>query len=234
MRPEVATVLGEKRFRREIEIISKLDHPNVLPFLDHGVTQDGSLYLVTPFVAGSTLRVRLLREKRLVMNAAISIARDVAAALDYAHHSSLIHRDIKPANILLSDGRAIVADFGISRSGVVDQLAQITVSGVSLGTPEYMSPEQIAGVGELDARTDVYALGCVMYEMLTGKPPFTGAVGSVFSRQRTETPRPIPEIMSNVPALVDEAVQKALAKQSTARFDSAGDFVTAMMAAYAP
>jgi serine/threonine-protein kinase len=228
----VTTLLGEKRFRREIEILSGLTHPNILPFLDHGLTKDGSLYLVTPFVAGGTLRTRLLREKNLVLNDALSVARDVASALDYAHQNGLIHRDIKPANILLADGCAIVADFGISRASVVEKQAQITVSGVSLGTPEYMSPEQIAGVGEVDGRTDQYALGCLVYEMLTGKPPFTGRTASVFVRQQKEPPRPIRENKSNVPAVVDAAVMKALAKQRTARFDSAGSFVTAMLAAY--
>jgi serine/threonine-protein kinase len=232
MRPEVTTLIGEKRFRREIEILSGLAHPNILPFLDHGMTPEGSLYLVTPFVAGGTLRTRLLRDKTLVLNDAISVARDVASALDHAHQNGLIHRDIKPANILLSDGRAIVGDFGISRASIVEKQAQITVSGVSLGTPEYMSPEQIAGVGEVDGRTDQYALGCVVYEMLTGKPPFTGRTASVFISQQTHPPRNMREIKSNVPAVVDKAVMKALAKQRTSRFDSAGNFVTAMLAAY--
>jgi serine/threonine protein kinase len=232
MRPEATTLLGEKRFRREIEILSGLAHPNILPFLDHGLTQEGSLYLVTPFVAGGTLRTRLLRDKTLVLNDAISVARDVGRALDYAHQNGLIHRDIKPANILLSGGRAIVGDFGISRASVVDKLAPITLSGISLGTPEYMSPEQIAGVGEVDGRTDQYALGCVVYEMLTGKPPFTGRTASVFISQQKEPPRPIREIKSSVPAVVDKAIMKALAKQRTSRFDSAGNFVTAMLAAY--
>jgi serine/threonine protein kinase len=232
MRPEVTTLIGEKRFRREIEILSGLAHPNILPFLDHGMTPEGSLYLVTPFVAGGTLRTRLLRDKTLVLNDAISVARDVASALDHAHQNGLIHRDIKPANILLSDGRAIVGDFGISRASIVEKQAQITVSGVSLGTPEYMSPEQIAGVGEVDGRTDQYALGCVVYEMLTGKPPFTGRTASVFVRQQTESPRSLRENKSNVPRVVEDAVMKALAKQRTERFDSAGNFVTAMLAAY--
>jgi serine/threonine-protein kinase len=232
MRPEVTTLVGEKRFRREIDILSGLAHPNILPFLDYGMTPEGNLYLVTPFVSGGTLRTRLLREKSLVLNDALSVARDVASALDYAQQNGLIHRDIKPANILLSDGRAIVGDFGISRASVVDKQAQITVSGVSLGTPEYMSPEQINGLGEIDGRSDVYSLGCVVYEMLTGKPPFTGRTASVFVRQQTESPRSLRENKSNVPRVVEDAVMKALAKQRTERFDSAGNFVTAMLAAY--
>ncbi len=220
LRPEVATLIGEKRFRREIEILSHLDH---------GVTEQGSLYLVTPFVDGETLRKRLQRDKRLSLHDALAVATDVASALDYAHARTLIHRDIKPANILLSDGRVIVADFGISRATAVDDYAQITISGVSLGTPEYMSPEQIVASAELDGRCDIYALGCVMYEMLTGNPPFTGRTSEIFLRQRKEPPRPIRELRPDTPVGVDEAVMKALAKLRTSRFSTAGEFVAAMV-----
>jgi serine/threonine-protein kinase len=228
MRPEVTTLIGEKRFRREIEILSGLAHPNILPFLDHGMTPEGSLYLVTPFVAGGTLRTRLLRDKTLVLNDAISVARDVASALDHAHQNGLIHRDIKPANILLSDGRAIVGDFGISRASIVEKQAQITVSGVSLGTPEYMSPEQISGEVELDARSDIYALGCVVYEMLSGKPPFTGPVVRVFVSHRIEQPRSLRGAKQPIPANVDAAVMKSLAKDRQSRFATAGEFARAL------
>ena len=230
LRPEVATMVGEKRFRREIEILSNLDHPNILPFLDHGVTELGSLFLVTPFVDGETLRKRLLREKHLPLDAALAIATDVASALDYAHQRALIHRDIKPANILLAEDRVIVADFGISRATAVDEYAQITVSGVSLGTPEYMSPEQINGV-QLDGRCDIYALGCVVYEMLAGKPPFTGSVAQIFMRHRTEAPEPIRESRPDIPAGVDAAVMKALSKLRASRFYRAGEFAESMIAA---
>ena len=223
-------MVGEKRFRREIEILSNLDHPNILPFLDHGITELGSLYLVTPFVDGETLRKKLQREKQLPLDATLAIATDVASALDYAHARALIHRDIKPANILLAEDRVIVADFGISRAAAVDQYAQITVSGVSLGTPEYMSPEQIGGV-ELDGRCDIYALGCVVYEMLTGKPPFTGSVSQIFMRHRTEGPRPIREVRPDIPVGVDAAVMKALAKLRASRFYKAGEFAESMIAA---
>ena len=231
LRPEVATIVGEKRFRREVEILSQLDHPNILQLLDHGTLANRSLFLVTPYIVGETLRQRLRREKHLALGDAVAIARDVASALDYAHDRGLIHRDIKPANILLSEARVIVADFGISRWTSVERYAQITISGVSLGTPEYMSPEQIGAVGELDARSDVYALGCVVYEMLTGKPPFTGTTSVVFTRHRKELPRPLREARPDIPAPVDAAVMKALAKLPETRFKSAGEFARALISA---
>jgi serine/threonine-protein kinase len=231
LRPEVATIVGEKRFRREVEILSQLDHPNILRLLDHGTLANRSLFLVTPYIVGETLRQRLKREKQLSLADTVAIARDVASALDYAHDRGLIHRDIKPANILLSETRVIVADFGISRWTSVERYAQITISGVSLGTPEYMSPEQIGAVGELDARSDVYALGCVVYEMLSGKPPFTGVTSMIFMRHRKELPRPLAETRSGIPAAVEAAVMKSLAKLPGARFKSAGDFAGALVAA---
>jgi serine/threonine-protein kinase len=229
LRPEVTTMVGEQRFRREIGILKQLDHPNILPLLDSGSTDTGSLFLVTPFIDGETLRTRLLREKRLAISDAIAIARDVAAALDNAHQLGLIHRDIKPANVLLSEGRVIVADFGISRRMTpLDQSAPITVSGVSLGTPEYMSPEQISGEVELDARSDIYALGCVVYEMLSGKPPFTGPVVRVFVSHRIEQPRSLRGAKQPIPANVDAAVMKSLAKDRQSRFATAGEFARAL------
>jgi len=231
LRPEVATIVGEKRFRREVEILSQLDHPNILRLLDHGTLANRSLFLVTPYIVGETLRHRLKREKQLSIEDTVAIARDVASALDYAHDRGLIHRDIKPANILLSETRVIVADFGISRWTSVERYAQITISGVSLGTPEYMSPEQIGAVGELDARSDVYALGCVVYEMLSGKPPFTGTTSMVFMRHRNELPRPLGEVRSGISVAVEAAVMKSLSKLPDARFKSAGDFANALIAA---
>ena len=228
LRPEVATIVGEKRFRREVEILSQLDHPNILKLVDHGSIERRSLFLVTPYIVGETLRQRLRREKELAVSDAVAIARDVASALDFAHSRGLIHRDIKPANILLSDGRVVVADFGISRWMAIERYAQITISGVSLGTPEYMSPEQIGAVGELDARSDVYALGCVVYEMLAGKPPFTGTTRTVFTGHRKELPRPISELRSDIPVKIDAAVIKSLAKLPDSRFKSAGDFAKAL------
>jgi len=231
LRPEVATIVGEKRFRREVEILSQLDHPNILRLLDNGTLANRSLFLVTPYIVGETLRQRLRREKQLSLGDAVAIARDIASALDYAHDRGLIHRDIKPANVLLSEAQVIVADFGISRWTSVERYAQITISGVSLGTPEYMSPEQIGAVGELDPRSDVYALGCVVYEMLSGKPPFTGTTSMVFMRHRKELPRPLGEVRPDIRAMVEAAVMKSLAKLPDARFKSAGDFANALVSA---
>jgi serine/threonine protein kinase len=231
LRPDTSTRVGENRFRREIEILRQLDHPNILPLLDHGSTVQGSLFLVTPFVDGETLRTRLLRDKRLEVVDAIAIAGGVASALDEAHRRGLIHRDIKPSNVLLSGRRVIVADFGISRAMVIEQNKPITISGATLGTPEYMSPEQIGGEMELDARCDIYAMGCVVYEMLVGKPPFTGSLAKVFTSQRNEAPRPIGEVRPAIPAGVDAAVMKSLAKQRGSRFETAGEFARALIAA---
>ena len=230
LRPEVATLIGEQRFRREIEILKQLAHPNIPPFLDNGSMENGGLFLVTTFIDGETLRGRLLRDKKLTENETVRMAAEVAAALDYAHERGLIHRDIKPANILLAGDRVFVADFGISRPIVTERFAPITLAGMALGTPEYMSPEQITGEGELDARTDVYALGCVVYEMLAGKPPFSGGIGTVFVDHRTKPPRPIRELRPAISAGVADAVAKSLAKQREERFATAGEFVSALTA----
>jgi eukaryotic-like serine/threonine-protein kinase len=231
LRPEIATVVGETRFRREIEILSHLDHPNVLSLLDYGSVGETILYFTMPFVQGITLQTRLERESRLELRDALAIVEDVATALDYAHSRGIIHRDVKPANILLSEGRVIVADFGIARAMAVDSSDQITVSGVSLGTPEYMAPEQVEAMRELDARCDVYALGCVTYEMLAGEPPFTGPTElAIFARHVNEPPRSIRQIRSEIPAGVDAAIIKALQKSRSARFYTAGSYAKALLA----
>ena len=193
--------------------------------------ENGGLFLVTTFIDGETLRGRLLRDKKLTENETVRMAAEVAAALDYAHERGLIHRDIKPANILLAGDRVFVADFGISRPIVTERFAPITLAGMALGTPEYMSPEQITGEGELDARTDVYALGCVVYEMLAGKPPFSGGIGTVFVDHRTKPPKPIRELRPAISAGVADAVAKSLAKQRESRFATAGEFAKALLAA---
>ncbi|HEU5218330.1 MAG TPA: serine/threonine-protein kinase, partial [Gemmatimonadales bacterium] len=173
LRPELAAVLGRDRFLREIAITAGLQHPHILALLDSGEAE-GSLYYVMPFVAGESLRDRLERERQLPLDDALRITREVADALDYAHRQGLIHRDIKPENILLSDRHAMVADFGIARA--VEQAGgdKLTETGLAVGTPDYMSPEQAAGSADLDGRTDQYSLGCVLYEMLAGHPPFLG------------------------------------------------------------
>lgn len=232
LRPEIATAIGETRFRREIEILSHLDHPNILPLLDYGSVSEATLYFTMPYVEGTSLHTRLAREGRLPLRDAIGIAQDVASALDYAHGRGIIHRDIKPANILLADGRVIVADFGIARAMAFDAGEQLTVAGVSLGTPAYMSPEQVEAMRELDARCDVYALGCVTYEMLSGEPPFTGETElAIFTRHLNEAPRSIRQVRPEIPAGIDAAIVKALQKTRAARFYTAGAYAQALLAA---
>jgi serine/threonine protein kinase len=231
LRPEVATIVGEKRFRREVDILSRLEHPNILRLLDHGTLEHHGLFMVTPFVNGETLRSRLRREKQLPVAAAIAIVEQIASALDYAHGRGVIHRDIKPANILLPEGSVIVADFGISRAITSDQSVTVTGTGVSVGTPEYMSPEQISAHGNLDQRSDIYSLGCVTYELLSGKPPFTGRTFvEIFRKHNKETPRPVTEIRPDLPVRADAAIMKSLSKARSDRFQTAGEFARALTA----
>ncbi len=231
LRPELATVVGESRFQREVEILRQLEHPNILPLLDHGAVNPRLFFFTMPFVEGDSLEIHLRQHGPMELPETILIAESVADALNYAHGRGLIHRDIKPANILLSDGRTILADFGIARAMAVERAEQLTASGVTLGTPEYMSPEQAEGVRELDGRCDVYALGCVVYEMLAGEPPFTGATAqAILSRQLREAPRSIRMIRPEIPIGVDEAVAKALSKVRAQRFYKAGQFIDALSA----
>ncbi|HEV7596000.1 MAG TPA: serine/threonine-protein kinase [Gemmatimonadaceae bacterium] len=228
LRPEVATDIGEKRFQREIEIVRQFKHPNILPLLDYG-TISGQAFFTTPFIEGDTLKARIKRERQLPLADVLVIMGDVAAALDHAHARGIIHRDIKPANILLRNTGTLVADFGIARAMAVDRADAITRSGISLGTAEYMSPEQGGAMRELDARCDVYSLGCVIYEMLAGQPPFTGkSEQSIIARQFEETPRPVREMCPTVPDAVDRAIAKSLAKVRAHRYYSAGEFFDAV------
>jgi serine/threonine-protein kinase len=231
LRPELATAVGESRFHREIEILSALDHPHILPLFDHGAITAHLFYFTMPYVEGPTLREFIEERKRLTLDETIGITQSVAAALDYAHTRGVIHRDIKPANILMADGRTLLADFGIARAMAVEQARQLTASGVTLGTAEYMSPEQIEAVRELDGRCDVYALGCVVYEMLAGEPPFTGLTErAILAKHMREPPKSIKELLPNVPSRVDDAITKALAKVRAQRFRKAGDFAAALSA----
>jgi eukaryotic-like serine/threonine-protein kinase len=232
LRPEVASIVGEKRFEREVQILSSLDHPNILRLLDHGTLDHHGLFMVTPFVNGETLRARLRRERQLPVKAVIEIVQQIAGALDYAHGRGVIHRDIKPANILLPEGSVIVADFGISRAISSGQSAQITMTGVSVGTPEYMSPEQISAQGNLDERSDIYSLGCVAYELLTGQPPFMGRTYvEIFAKHNRETPKPVTEVRPDVPVRADAAIMKSLSKARADRFATAGEFAAAFAGA---
>jgi tetratricopeptide (TPR) repeat protein len=236
LRPELAAALGHDRFLREITTTANLRHPHILPLYDSGRTggqSDGRteefLFYVMPFIDGESLRDRLDREKQLPLEDTLRIAHEVADALSYAHGRGVIHRDIKPENILLESGHAVVADFGIARAVSAAGASSLTQAGMAIGTPAYMSPEQAAGEPNLDGRSDLYALGCVTYEMLAGQPPFTGpTVESVVHQHIAATPRPVSQMRSAVPPAVSDALQRALAKNPVDRFASAADYASAL------
>jgi serine/threonine-protein kinase len=229
LRPELAAVIGAQRFLAEITTTANLQHPHILPLHDSG-TVDGTVFYVMPFVEGESLRDRIAREKQLPIGDAVRIARDVADALDYAHRHGVIHRDIKPDNILLHDGRAVVADFGIALAASrTEGGARITETGMSLGTPHYMSPEQAMGEHDLDGRTDVYALGCVVHEMLAGEPPFTGPTAqAIVARVMAGEPPALSTLRRTVPENIEDAVLTALQKIPADRFATAGAFASAL------
>src|SRR6266496_2449189 len=188
LRAELSAILGGERFLREIRLTAALQHPHILPLLDSGEA-GGFLYYVLPFVRGEALRERLNREKQLGLDEALTIIKQVASALDYAHHQGVVHRDIKPENIFIHEGEAMLADFGIALAVKEAGGNRLTETGLSLGTPQYMSPEQATGGRELDARSDVYSLAAVVYEMLAGEPPHTGpTVQAVIAKLLTERP----------------------------------------------
>jgi eukaryotic-like serine/threonine-protein kinase len=228
LRPELAAVIGGERFLAEIRTTANLQHPHILPLHDSGET-DSFLYYVMPFVEGESLRSRLTREKQLPLADAVRIATEVAGALDYAHRHSVIHRDIKPENILLHDGSALVTDFGIALAVSTAGGTRMTETGLSLGTPHYMSPEQATGEREITARSDVYALGAVTYEMLVGEPPFTGPTAqSIVAKVLTEEPRPLLPKRRTIPPNVEAAVLTALQKLPADRFAHAAEFTEAL------
>jgi tRNA A-37 threonylcarbamoyl transferase component Bud32 len=227
LRPELAAVIGADRFLSEIKTTANLQHPHILPLFDSGQA-DSFLFYVMPFIDGESLRDRLSREKHLPIADAVRIATEIASALDYAHRHGIIHRDIKPENILLHDGRALVADFGIALAASTAG-SRMTETGMSLGTPTYMSPEQAMGERTLDARTDVYALGCVTYEMLVGDPPFLGSTAqAIVAKVMTESPAPPSRSRNTIPEAVEDAVLTALAKLPADRFPTAAAFATAL------
>jgi len=228
LRSELAAALGPERFLREIEISAHLHHPHILPLYDSGEAE-GLLYYVMPYVEGESLRDRLTREKQLPLEDALQIAREVADALGYAHSHGVIHRDIKPENILLESGHAVVADFGIARAVGSAATEKLTQTGIAVGTPVYMSPEQAAGSKELDGRSDLYSLGCVLYEMLAGQPPFTGpTVESIVHQHLVTEPPNVTNIRPAVPAPVAAALQRALAKTPADRFNPVALFAEAL------
>jgi serine/threonine-protein kinase len=228
LRPELAAALGAERFLREIDVVAHLQHPHILPLYDSGEAGD-CLYYVMPRVEGESLRDRLRRERQIPVDEALQITREVAAALDHAHRRHIIHRDIKPANILLQDGQALVADFGIALAVRAAGGERMTGTGLSVGTPWYMSPEQAAGDRDLDARSDVYSLAALLYEMLTGDPPHTGRdPQAVLAKVLTEPVRPVRAYRDTVPPHVEAALQKALAKLPADRFSSTAAFARAL------
>jgi len=230
LRPELALAVGSDRFLREIAIAAPLAHPHILPIHDSGQA-GGLLYYVMPFVEGESLRERLERWGALPVGEALQVARDVAEALAYAHARNVVHRDVKPGNILFAGGHAVIADFGIARALCALAGRRVTEPGAYIGTPEYMSPEQIFGEEELDGRSDQYSLACVVFEMLAGSPPFRGPnARSVFAKHATDPVPPLRAARPDAPAAVAAAVERALAKQPVGRFPGVLDFADALTA----
>ncbi|HTS88920.1 MAG TPA: protein kinase [Gemmatimonadales bacterium] len=228
LRADLSAVVGLDRFLNEIRLTANLQHPHILPLYDSG-SADGLLFYVMPYVQGESLRERLRREKQLPIDEAVRIAREVASALEYAHRKGVIHRDIKPENILLQDGTALVADFGIALAVSQAGGARLTQTGLSLGTPYYMSPEQATGDRQIDARSDIYALGAVLYEMLSGDPPHTGSTAqAVIAAVVTEEPRDIATRRPRLAPHIVEAVHRALEKLPADRYASAAEFAKAL------
>ncbi len=227
MRPELAATLGADRFLREVQVAAQLSHPHILPMHDSGEA-NGVLYYVMPYVEGETLKERVAKEGQMSVNETMRLGREVAEALAYAHTRGIIHRDIKPGNILLQSGHALVADFGIARA-LGDEGEALTKTGLAVGTPQYMAPEQATGEREVDGRADIYALGAVMYEMMAGEPPFTGPnARAIITRSLTEEPRSLTVSRTGLSANVNSAVMKALAKSPSDRYANAGEMVDAL------
>jgi serine/threonine-protein kinase len=228
LNPELGAVLGVERFLAEIKVTANLQHPNLLPLFDSGESA-GLLFYVMPYVEGESLRARLDREKQLPIDEALRIAIAVASALDYAHRHGVIHRDLKPENILLQEGQPLIADFGIALAVSNAGGSRITQTGLSLGTPQYMSPEQATGDRAIDGRTDIYSLGAMLYEMLTGEAPHTGNTAqAIIARVLTEQPRSVRSSRPNVPEHVELALQRALEKLPADRWATAGQFADAL------
>ncbi|MBI3982031.1 MAG: serine/threonine-protein kinase [Gemmatimonadetes bacterium] len=228
LKPELAAVIGAERFLQEIRVTAHLQHPHILPLFDSGEA-DSFLFYVMPYLEGESLRDRLNREKQLPIEDAVQLTIEVLAALSYAHSRGVIHRDIKPENILMTGGAAVVADFGIARAITAAGAERLTETGLSLGTPQYMSPEQATAERELDGRSDIYSLGCVLYEMLAGEPPHTGpTTQSVIAKVLTDRPRQVSTLRETVPPSLEAAVHKALAKLPADRFQTAQQLAEAL------
>jgi tetratricopeptide (TPR) repeat protein len=230
LRPEYATALGPKRFLREIEITAQFRHPHILQLYDSG-DADGQLYYVMPCVEGESLRGRVRRDKRLPVEEGLRLGAEIADALEYAHVRGVIHRDIKPENILLEAGLPLLADFGIARASQNEGDDRLTGTGLTPGTPDYMSPEQVAGEDDIDGRSDVYSLGCVLYELLTGRPPFTGdSARKVLNQHLHNEPRRLTELRPEIPEPVAAVIHRSLVKERSQRFATAGEFARALVA----
>jgi serine/threonine-protein kinase len=228
LKPELGAVLGVERFLSEIQVTANLQHPNLLPLFDSGEA-NGLLYYVMPYVEGETLRHRLDREKQLPIDEALHIAIAIAGALDYAHQQGVVHRDLKPENILLQHGQPVLADFGIALAVANAGGTRVTQTGLSLGTPKYMSPEQATGDRVIDGRTDIYSLAAVLYECLTGEPPHEGNTAqAIIARLLSEKPRSVRSSRERVPDHVEAAIERGLAKLAADRFSTARDFAQAL------
>jgi eukaryotic-like serine/threonine-protein kinase len=228
MHPSLATALDSKRFLREMGIAASLAHPLIVPLYDSGHA-GGVPYYIMPYVEGESLYERLQRERRLSLEDALRITHDIAAALGYAHSRGVLHRDVKPENILLAGGQALVADFGLARAIGVANYRKLTETGVIVGTLYYMSPEQLREDRDLDQRTDIYSLGCILYEMLTGGPPYTGlSLKDVVTRILRSPVPSVRRLQTGVPLAVDEAISRALAKSAAGRFATMQEFAAAL------
>src|SRR5213083_1677107 len=231
LEPELAAALGPDRFLREIEIAAGLSHPHILPLYDSGEA-GASLYYVMPYVEGETLRDRLDRERQLPLEDALQVTREVADALSYAHDHDVVHRDIKPENILLSGGHAIVADFGIARAVSAAGGDKLTQTGLAIGTPAYMPPEQASGSGQVDRRSDIYSLACVLYETLAGQPPFTGPTAqAIMARHSLDAVPRLKIVRDAIPDELEVVIERALEKVPADRYQTSGEFAKALTAA---
>jgi serine/threonine-protein kinase len=231
LRPEFGPTIIAERFHREIAFLKVLDHPNILPILDSGEAENLT-YFTMPFAHGDTLASRVAKEGPLPIEESMSIIRDVAGAIDHAHSNDIIHRDIKPENVVFEESCAMVCDFGVARALVSAGRERLSSSGLIVGTPEYMSPEQASGEWEIDQAADIYALGCVAYTMLAGEPPFTGpTTQAVLARQVAADIPSLRIVRPETPELVEKAITRALAKEPTKRQKSAAEFASGLYVA---
>lgn len=228
LRPEFAVTVLNERFHREIRILSQLNHDNILPLIES--SESGNLlYFVMPLARGGSLRDRLNEQQRLQVDETLPIARDVAAGLDYAHQHNVVHRDIKPENVMFVEGRAMICDFGVARAIVRAGGEHLSSSGLIVGTPTYMSPEQASAEAAIDHQSDVYSLGCVIYEMLAGEPPFTGRTAqAVLARHIGERPPSLRVVRPDVPQHIERAIERALQKKAKQRWGSGGELAAAL------